>query len=267
MLADLVWRRACASCRRTCRSAASVPCSPSPAGRRRDADDRWRHGRRPGRDARRGRRPDRGDRRRRVPVDVDAGGGWIVPGFIDVQINGAHGIDVTTQPHRIDELAAVLPRYGVTAFLPTVDHVPARRAARPRWRRGPSAAADRARCRSGCTSRARCWRRSARGAHPARAPRGAQPATWSTAGRPTPAWSWRRSPPSSPAPPTSSPRSRAAASSCRSGTPTAPPRSSRPGAPPGPGTSPTCSTRCARSATAIPGRSAPRSPTTTSSSG
>ena len=53
-------------------------------------------------------------------LDLDAGGGWIVPGFIDVQINGAHGIDVTTQPHRIDELAAFLPRYGVTSFLPTV---------------------------------------------------------------------------------------------------------------------------------------------------
>jgi N-acetylglucosamine-6-phosphate deacetylase len=53
-------------------------------------------------------------------ADIDARGGWIVPGFIDLQINGAHGIDVTTQPDRIGELAALLPRYGVTAFLPTV---------------------------------------------------------------------------------------------------------------------------------------------------
>ena len=29
-----------------------------------------------------------------------------LPGFIDVQINGAHGIDVTTQPARIVELGA-----------------------------------------------------------------------------------------------------------------------------------------------------------------
>ena len=42
--------------------------------------------------------------------DIDADGGWIVPGFIDVQINGAHGIDVTTQPGRIDELGALLTR-------------------------------------------------------------------------------------------------------------------------------------------------------------
>ena len=52
--------------------------------------------------------------------DIDADGGWIVPGFIDVQINGAHGIDVTTQPGRIDELGACLTRDGVTAFVPTV---------------------------------------------------------------------------------------------------------------------------------------------------
>lgn len=52
--------------------------------------------------------------------DIDARGGWIVPGFIDLQINGAGGIDVTTQPSRLGELAATLPRYGVTAFLPTV---------------------------------------------------------------------------------------------------------------------------------------------------
>ena len=66
--------------------------------------------------------------------DIDARGGWIVPGFIDLQINGAHGIDVTTQPERIGALAAVLPRYGVTAFLPTVITCPsAQRAAALAW--------------------------------------------------------------------------------------------------------------------------------------
>ena len=59
------------------------------------------------------------------PADIDADGGWIVPGFIDVQINGAHGIDVTTQPERIDELGArprPLRRHGVRADR---HHVPA----------------------------------------------------------------------------------------------------------------------------------------------
>ncbi len=56
------------------------------------------------------------------PADVPvlAEGAWVAPGFVDVQINGAHGVDITTQPERLDELAAALPRYGVTAFLPTV---------------------------------------------------------------------------------------------------------------------------------------------------
>ena len=50
----------------------------------------------------------------------DAGGLIVTPGFIDAQINGAHGIDVTTAPERIGELGAELTRYGVTAFAPTV---------------------------------------------------------------------------------------------------------------------------------------------------
>ena len=50
----------------------------------------------------------------------DASGLIVAPGFIDAQINGAHGIDVTTEPQRIGELGAALTRYGVTAFVPTV---------------------------------------------------------------------------------------------------------------------------------------------------
>ena len=68
--------------------------------------------------------------------DIDADGGWIVPGFIDLQINGAHGIDVTTEPERIDELGVALTRYGVTAFVPTVITCPpvVRAAALAGWR-------------------------------------------------------------------------------------------------------------------------------------
>ena len=46
--------------------------------------------------------------------------GVVVPGFIDLQINGAHGIDLAREPERLGELAALLPRYGVTAFCPTI---------------------------------------------------------------------------------------------------------------------------------------------------
>ena len=49
--------------------------------------------------------------------------GWIVPGLIDLQINGAGGIDLTSDTRPDDALGAVariLPRHGVTAFCPTV---------------------------------------------------------------------------------------------------------------------------------------------------
>ena len=51
---------------------------------------------------------------------LDASGGFVVPGFIDVQVNGAHGVDLASRPEAIDEVAAVLPQYGVTAFCPTI---------------------------------------------------------------------------------------------------------------------------------------------------
>ena len=61
-----------------------------------------------------------------------------------MQINGAHGIDVTTQPDRIDELGAALVQHGVTAFVPTVITCsePVRRAALAAWAaRDPARAA------------------------------------------------------------------------------------------------------------------------------
>jgi N-acetylglucosamine-6-phosphate deacetylase len=56
----------------------------------------------------------------------------ISPGFVDLQCNGALGIDVTTEPERIWELAAHLPRWGVTSFLPTVITSPLRQVERAR---------------------------------------------------------------------------------------------------------------------------------------
>ncbi|KQW47869.1 N-acetylglucosamine 6-phosphate deacetylase [Nocardioides sp. Root1257] len=43
-----------------------------------------------------------------------------VSGLVDLQVNGAAGIDLTAEPHRLWEVASVLPAYGVVAFVPTV---------------------------------------------------------------------------------------------------------------------------------------------------
>jgi N-acetylglucosamine-6-phosphate deacetylase len=51
---------------------------------------------------------------------VDATGLLVAPGFIDLQVNGAHGIDLAAEPERLWEVAAFLAGYGVTAFLPTI---------------------------------------------------------------------------------------------------------------------------------------------------
>jgi N-acetylglucosamine-6-phosphate deacetylase len=44
---------------------------------------------------------------------------YIVPGFIDVHVHGLEGVDVLGPGEPIAEIAARLPRYGVTGFCPT----------------------------------------------------------------------------------------------------------------------------------------------------
>jgi N-acetylglucosamine-6-phosphate deacetylase len=51
---------------------------------------------------------------------VPADGLLVAPGFVDLQVNGAHGVDITAEPERLWDVASVLPRYGVCGFLPTV---------------------------------------------------------------------------------------------------------------------------------------------------
>jgi len=51
---------------------------------------------------------------------LDASGLLLTPGFIDLQLNGAFGLDFTATPQAIWEVGAGLARYGVTAFLPTI---------------------------------------------------------------------------------------------------------------------------------------------------
>lgn len=48
----------------------------------------------------------------------------VVPGLVDLQCNGAFGIDLGAEPERLWELAALLPQAGVTAFLPTIVTTP-----------------------------------------------------------------------------------------------------------------------------------------------
>jgi N-acetylglucosamine-6-phosphate deacetylase len=60
---------------------------------------------------------------------LDATGLVACPGFIELQFNGGFGHDFTDDPAAIWQAAAVLPRYGVTAFLPTIITSPLERVA------------------------------------------------------------------------------------------------------------------------------------------
>lgn len=50
---------------------------------------------------------------------VDATGCYVVPGFIDVHVHGVEGHDTLDDGDPIAQIAAKLPRYGVTSFCPT----------------------------------------------------------------------------------------------------------------------------------------------------
>jgi N-acetylglucosamine-6-phosphate deacetylase len=68
----------------------------------------------------RARRPHPGD----IVVDED---GWIAPGLIDLQVNGAGGIDLTSAANpqaALEAVARTLAQHGVTAFCPTIVSAP-----------------------------------------------------------------------------------------------------------------------------------------------
>ena len=57
-------------------------------------------------------------------IDVDCGGAYVAPGFIDVQINGAFGIDFADPANMTAEKLAIVANgllaHGVVGFLPTI---------------------------------------------------------------------------------------------------------------------------------------------------
>ncbi len=51
-------------------------------------------------------------------VDID--GKYVVPGFINLHIHGLHKFHLDTGPDSLQGICRLLPRYGVTGFLPTL---------------------------------------------------------------------------------------------------------------------------------------------------
>jgi len=51
---------------------------------------------------------------------VDVGGNYLAPGFIDLHIHGLHGFRLDNGPDDLQAICALLPRYGVKGFVPTL---------------------------------------------------------------------------------------------------------------------------------------------------
>jgi N-acetylglucosamine-6-phosphate deacetylase len=61
------------------------------------------------------------------PADIVVDEGWIAPGLIDLQVNGAGGVDLTSatdRPAALREVARTLALHGVTGFCPTIVSAP-----------------------------------------------------------------------------------------------------------------------------------------------
>lgn len=60
----------------------------------------------------------------REPVEADEvhefHRSYLMPGFVDLQVNGSFGVDVATQPELLPELGQRLTATGITSYLPTV---------------------------------------------------------------------------------------------------------------------------------------------------
>jgi N-acetylglucosamine-6-phosphate deacetylase len=69
----------------------------------------------------------RSPRSAELPSECREVSGFICPGFIDLQINGAFGIDMGPVAKALTALSRELPKTGVTFFLPTAIFWPAGR--------------------------------------------------------------------------------------------------------------------------------------------
>lgn len=56
----------------------------------------------------------------KADYEINVQGLIIAPGYIDLQVNGGFGVDFSRESERVDEVARLLPKYGVTSFLPTI---------------------------------------------------------------------------------------------------------------------------------------------------
>lgn len=69
----------------------------------------------------------------------DAEGRYLAPGYVDLHIHGTGHYLIDNGPDDLAALCRLLPRYGVTSFMPTVCPLrPAR--TRPWWRAWPACA-------------------------------------------------------------------------------------------------------------------------------
>lgn len=57
-------------------------------------------------------------------ITIDASGKYLVPGFIDLHIHGMHEYLIDNGPDDLANICKILPRYGVTSFLPGVCPLP-----------------------------------------------------------------------------------------------------------------------------------------------
>jgi N-acetylglucosamine-6-phosphate deacetylase len=69
----------------------------------------------------------RSPRSAELPSECREVPGFICPGFIDLQISGAFGIDVGPDTTALEALSRELPKTGVMSFLPTAIYWPPER--------------------------------------------------------------------------------------------------------------------------------------------